>query len=146
MPTAPRLIAAVCLALLAWYTSGLIMPLMPEGTQFGLFSIVNAGLGALAGWQVVGTRVGFGYRPAMGAGLTGTLTFVIWGLVVHSIVIMIENSLDRRYKGPTEAVIDVFNLGLEARAYNGSANVIMTLVVGGLIAGIIAEWSSRRWA
>jgi len=146
MPTAARLIAAVCLALLAWYTSGLIMPLMEEGTQFGLFSVVNAGLGALAGWQVVGTRVGFGYRPAMGAGLTGTLTFVIWGLVVHSIVIMIEKSLGHRYKGPTEAVIDVFNLGLKHALVMYDLNVIMTLVVGGLIAGIIAEWSSRRWA
>ena len=50
MPNAARLAAAVSLAILAFILSGQIMPLMPEGTDFGYFTIINMTLGILVGW------------------------------------------------------------------------------------------------
>ena len=72
MPDAARLVAAVSLAIIAWIVSGLIPPLMPEGTDFGYFAFVNVGLGILCGWLVMGRRAGRGITAAINNGLTAT--------------------------------------------------------------------------
>lgn len=146
MPTAARLVAALWFGVLGFYVSGLIMPLLPEGTQFGFFSYVNAGLGVILGWQITGSRAGAGMQTAIGAGLTTSLAMVAWGLLIHSTVIMIENSMKMRYKGPVEAVIDVFNLVIKYAQVMATPEVILTLVIGGALGGILTEWAGRRWA
>ena len=50
MPDAARLVAAICLAILAFIVSGQIVPLMPESTDFGYFLYVNIVLGAGAAY------------------------------------------------------------------------------------------------
>ena len=55
MPDAARLAAALSLALLAFIVSGMYMPLMPEGTDFGYFTWINMRWGCWsAGWSWVG--------------------------------------------------------------------------------------------
>jgi len=146
MPTASRLVAAVCFAALAFYVSGLIPPLLPEGTQFGLFAYVNTALGILLGWKITGSRTGEGMQTAIGAGLTTSLALVFWGLLIHSGVIMIENSMKMRYDGPMEAVIDTFNIALEFAQIMATPMIIGSLVVGGILGGVLAEIAGRRWA
>ena len=58
MPTAARLIAAIALGLLAIVISVQVVPLMPEGTDFGYFFHINVALGLLTGWIFMGRRVG----------------------------------------------------------------------------------------
>lgn len=146
MPTASRLVAAVCFAAIAYFVSGLIPPLLPEGTQFGLFAYVNTALGVVLGWKITGSRTGEGMQTAIGAGLTTSLALVFWGLLVHSGVIMIENSTKMRYDGPMEAVVDTFNIGIEFAQIIATPMIIGTLVIGGIVAGILAELAGRRWA
>ncbi len=146
MPTASRLVAAVCFAVIAYFVSGLIPPLLPEGTQFGLFAYVNTALGVVLGWKITGSRTGEGMQTAIGAGLTTSLALVFWGLLVHSGVIMIENSTKMRYDGPMEAVVDTFNIGIEFAQIIATPMIIGTLVIGGIVAGILAELAGRRWA
>ena len=71
MPTAPKALAAFCLAVLGYLASELVKTLVPEITNFGNFSYVNMALGALVGWIVVGKRAGRGTKEAIGNGLTG---------------------------------------------------------------------------
>ena len=81
MPSAARLVAAVGLAVLAFIASGMIMPLMPESTDFGYFTIVNMVLGVLCGWFVMGKRAGRGTTAAINNGFTGMVSLVFWGSV-----------------------------------------------------------------
>ena len=60
MPTMGRLVGAILFAGLAWYTSLLIIPLFPVGTNLGLFQEVNTFFGLIAGWTVAGPRAGLG--------------------------------------------------------------------------------------
>ena len=69
MPDAARLVAALGLALIAFIVSGQIMPLMPEGMDFGYFTWVNVGIGILTGWVVMGKRAGRGTTAAINNGL-----------------------------------------------------------------------------
>ena len=54
MPTAARLTAAFCLALMGFALSRMIMALMPESTQLGYFIPTNIALGLAVGWRVMG--------------------------------------------------------------------------------------------
>jgi hypothetical protein len=70
MPTAARMISAICLAALAWVVSEQIKTLFEEDKVFGFFNMINLVLGFVIGWQVIGSRAGRGYSAAINNGLT----------------------------------------------------------------------------
>jgi hypothetical protein len=146
MPTAPRLIAAICLAFLGWFVSGMIIPLLPDGTKIGWFVWVNTGIGVLVGWKVMGPRVGTGGITGFGIGLTGMVALVFWGLLIHSLVEMIYQSLKMRYEGPMDALVGMIGISLGFVRIMATPEVIVTLLVGGLLAGLLTQWSGRRWS
>ncbi|MDN5788482.1 TrgA family protein, partial [Pseudorhodobacter sp.] len=69
MPTISKLVAAFAFAIVAAFAAELFKPQMPEGTQFGYFTVICAVIGLICGWRVMGNLVGRGYRAAMGYGL-----------------------------------------------------------------------------
>ena len=145
MYTAPRLVAALLLAVVGFAVSELIKPLMPEGTQFGLFSFVNAGLGAIMGWVVIGSRVGRGMAAAVGNGVTGAAALMFWGLFLQAGNEMLRLSLRRRYDGPVEGLTDLFRIGIDYALTMSTGPVLGTLFAGGIVAAMLAEVASRHW-
>jgi hypothetical protein len=145
MPTAAKLVAGFAWAVLAWLASERIKPYFPEGMNLGRFSEVNAALGVLIGWKMAGPRAGFGWFAAVSNGLTTTLALLVTGVFIHSFVEMVRLSLRRLYEGPVEALVDVFRLMVEYLALMARSDVIMTLVAGGIFAGLAVEWAGRRW-
>lgn len=145
MPTFGRLVAAVMLGAVGWWVSDLIRPLMPEGTDFGFFNYVNAGLGILVGWRVTGKRLGRGLSSGLSAGLTGVVALVFWGLVVHSLTEMLEMALDQRFSGLMKAIKAMLRIMTEYAVVLGDVQVIIALVGGGIATGLIGEWVARRW-
>ena len=146
MPTFGRLIGAIMFGALAWYTTLLIVPLFPENSNLGWFQEVNTFFGLYAGWKVAGPRAGNGYNASLSYGLTTTVSMVIMAVFFNSFVVMIENSLQRIYDGPIEAVTDVFQLFLKHGQMIITVDVIGTLIIGGLIAGIVTEFFGRRYS
>jgi len=146
MPTAPKLIAALCFAGLGWVASDMIRPLFPEETNFGAFNYVNVVLGLLCGWIVTGPRVGSGWSDGISAGLTGVGALVFWGLFVQAFNEMLRLALDRKYDGPVEAILSVFQIGIEYGQMLINGPLIGTLIVGGIVIGLVAEWASHRWS
>jgi len=146
MPTAARLTAALSLAALAWYVSSLIPGLMPEGVNFGWFNEVNAVLGFITGWLVIGSRAGRGWSASISNGLTGVAAMVFWCLFVQACNEMVRLAMKNRYDGPVEALSAIFEIGVEWGALMfSSTEVIVALVVGALIAGLLSEQVSRHW-
>ncbi|WP_319824081.1 TrgA family protein [Thalassovita sp.] len=145
MPTAARLIAALVLAATAWAVSQTVKPYLPEGTQFGWFDYVNAGLGVIFGWRTVGARAGRGMSAAIGNGLTGMVVMVFWALFVQSAYKMVGNSLRRWYDGPVEALLDMFQIGFDWAQLLINPDVAGLLIVGGILAGVLSELASRVW-
>jgi hypothetical protein len=146
MPNAARLAAATCLAILAFIISGQIMPLMPEGTDFGYFTIVNMTLGILVGWTGMGRRAGRGTVGAINNGFTGMATLIFWGLFVQGCYEMFRRAMRNRYDGPFEAVAAIFEIsGLEYGVILLNFNIILTTVFGGILAGLATEYAWRRW-
>ncbi|SEQ83366.1 hypothetical protein SAMN04488092_11461 [Thalassovita taeanensis] len=145
MPTAARLVAAVVLAALAWFVSDLIRPLMPEGLYFGWFNYVNAGLGLICGWRVIGARAGRGMSDAIGNGLTGGVVLVFWAIFLQSLNEMLRLSMRHAYKGPVDGLQDMFRIGFDYARVLLDPGVATSLVVGSIVVGILAELSNRIW-
>ncbi len=145
MPTAARLVAAVCLAILGWVLSEVIRPLMPEGTDFGWFNEVNALIGFCVGWGVVGKRAGRGLVAAINNGVTGTAVLIMWGLGLHASYEMFRLAMRNRYDGAVEAVIGIFVIASEFGVMIATAPVLIVATIGAIIAGLIADFAAQRW-
>lgn len=145
MPTAAKIIAALCMAVVGYVVSEVIKTLMPEGTGFGYFSWVNTILGVFVGWIVVGKRAGRGTGDAIGNGITGVVVLVLWGLLIQSSYEMFQLSMKRRFDGPVEAFAAIFELSIEYGTIMVDAGVIGVLVVGALVTGYATEYAARHW-
>ena len=146
MPTMGRLVGAILFAGLAWYTSLLIIPLFPVGTNLGLFQEVNTFFGLIEGWTVAGPRAGLGYVVAFSYGLTALVAMVVMALFFNSSVVMVEQSLRKRYDGPGEAVTDVFQMFVDHAIMMATPEIIGTLLIGGIVGGLVTEFFGRRFS
>lgn len=146
MPTAGRLTGAILFGALAWYVSGLIVPLFPEGTDLGYFVQVNTVIGVICGWRLAGPRAGAGYLDAISYGVTTTIAMLVVALFINSLVVMIENSLRRLYDTPVEAVVAIFELMLEHGRLMATPEIAATLALGGILAGLGTDVIGRRYS
>lgn len=145
MPNAARLVAAACLALLAFVLSGQVMALMPAGTGFGYFTWVNILLGVLVGWIVMGKRAGRGLTPAINNGLTGAVALLFWALFIYGGYEMMRQALRNRFESPFDAVLAIFRNGVDYGMILLEPHVIATIAIGGVLAGLATEHAWRRW-
>lgn len=145
MLTAGKLVAAILFAGLAWWTSQVIIPLFPEGSDPGQFEWVNTAVGFATGWVIAGNRAGTGRGAAIGYGLTTVAGLVFWALFVNCTAEMIRLSLRKSYDGPVEAVIGIFYLMVENGQIMLDPTVIGTLVIGGVVAALVVEQAGRNF-
>ena len=144
MPTAARLAAAICLAVIGYILSLMVMPLMPESTNFGYFIPVNVVLGLLAGWFVMGRRAGRGSTAAINNGLTGVFVLLLWGVGVQSINEMIRLAMRNRYDGPFEAIVAVFQIGAEYAVIIATVPIAVVAIIASVFSGLIVEFAHKH--
>jgi len=146
MPTAAKLFGAILMAGLGYLVAGLIVPHLPQELPEGHLRVLSAFLGILVGWRFLGSRVGGGLRSAMGLGLSASATLVFCGLVLFSGNEMIKRSLRKAYVGPVEALKDMVQIIIDDLVYLRPPEVLATLIVGGMVVGLLTELVSRRWS
>ncbi len=145
MPTAAKLFSAFAFALVAFFAANGVVPGLPEGTRLGLFIPLSLSVGAVCGWFVMGRAAGRGYQIAAGSGLRTSAMLAFWCVMLFSARLMLQNSIQRRYDGPMQAVTDTFSIALEYAQLLLRPDVLAILVVGGMLGGTFVEWASRRW-
>jgi len=145
MPTAARLMAAICLAVVAYVISEMVKPLMPESTDFGYFVPLNIVLGILVGWIVMGRRAGRGTTSAINNGLTGVFVLMLWGVGIQAANEMVRLAMRNRYDGPFEAIIDTFQIGAEFAMIIATVPIGVTLVIAAVLSGLVTEFAGNRW-
>ncbi len=145
MPTATKIFAAVAFAIVGWLAASFYIPQLPEGTSTGFFREITAALGFLIGWFTLGKAMGKGYREAISLGLMTSLYLLVWALVGFSVYRMIMRSTKMTYHDAGEAVLDVPMLMLYYGKLMGSVPFIATLVIGGALGGMAAEFAVKRW-
>lgn len=145
MPTIPKLVAATTLSLLALIVSRMVMELMPEGTNFGIFLPLNMVIGFLTGWFYTGPLSTDRLADALSFGFTGAAILTFVALFAQSANEMTRLAMAHRYGGPVEAIAAVFQIGVEFGTQVLTLEVLTTLTIGGFLAGFLAYLASRRW-
>lgn len=145
MPTAPKLIAGILFAALAWFVTDLFKPQLPAGTQMGWLSPVNAGVGFLMGWRIVGARAGGTLKAALGYALTTAAAIVFWCLFIWAAYLMVVQSTRMRYQGPIDALQDMGMMMVQYGQLLARPDILGSLLVGALVFGWITEEVARRY-
>lgn len=145
MPTASKLVGAVLFFGVAYVAALGVLDTLPEGTPARFFPISIALIGLWQGWMVAGTRAGSGMRAAMGTGLRTSCQIAFFGLLLHALRTMFIRSANLRYDGPGEATIAAMELFLQYLIQSLTVPIWGMLIGGGILAGILVEWSARRW-
>lgn len=145
MPTAARLMAAFCLAVMGYILTQQVIALMPDRTNFGYFMQTNVAIGLVVGWVVMGRRVGRGPTSAVNNGFTGVIVLIFWGLAVQASYEMFRRAMGNRYDGPLEALTAIFELGAEFGTLMMTPTIGITVVIGALICGALTEFAGSRW-
>ena len=147
MPTATKLVSAVAFALVAFWAAVEYVPQLPEGTDVGYLREIMAGLGLLIGWRALGRSAGRGYGESAGAGLRTSALLVFWALLSFSTYTMLVRSTRQIYRADAgKALLDVPQIMLDYGMRALAQDVLIALIAGGLIAGLAAEWTARRWS
>ncbi|UOA31884.1 hypothetical protein DSM110093_01662 [Sulfitobacter sp. DSM 110093] len=146
MPTGARLMAAISLAVLAFVLSGMVVPLMPESTDFGYFLPLNVVLGLLVGWRVMGRRAGRGTAAAINNGLAGVFVLMLWAVFLQAANEMVRLALRNRYDDPFEAIVAIFHIGAEFGVMIATVPMGVALVIGAVITGLLTEFAHNRWS
>lgn len=144
MPTFARLVAAVLFAVLAAVVSEVAKDLFPPERQMKFFTEFNAAVGFILGWRVAGGRAGIGYSEAIGYGITASVAIFGCALFLQCCYEMLRLALRKQYDTAPEAVVGVFELMLENAQTASSIQVWGLTIGGGIVAGLITEFTSRR--
>jgi hypothetical protein len=145
MPTAPRLLAALCLAaagaLLAHlYLDNLTREFRPVWAMPGW-----ALIGLLVGWRVVGARPGADLAQTVNQALAGAALTLFWGVLFVAVVQMVLRSTQKRYQDLESALLGVFDLMAEGALVLLTPEALGAALLGGLLAASLSAWSERRW-
>ena len=144
MPTGAKLIAGLAFAALAFFITDLIKPLLPEGSRLTWFSPLNAFVGFLMGWTIMGKGAGKTYRQAFGYGLTTLFATAFWCLLVWSGYEMLQRSLRLYYDGPVEALQEMAQLFVDYAKLAAVNEVLWPAIIGALFVAWLTEFFARR--
>ncbi len=144
MPTAAKLTAAIIFAILGYFIFTAMVPLFGDTVIPQFLLPVCVGVGIWAGWVFCGSKA-MSIRSGIGTGITAVVAMAFWILFIKSFVQMIQLSLRRRYDGPMEAIVDVFNLMYDNFTIFGTPTMAITLFAGGLIAGTITGVIGKKF-
>lgn len=147
MPTGGKLIAAITFAALAYFISDLIKPLLEntEGARVGMLSPVNAFIGWLMGWTIMGKGAGRTYYQSAGYAFTTVAATAFWCLLFWSGQKMLGASMNLRYDGPSEALQQMGVMFFEYLAIASERSILITAAAGTLFAAWLTEFFARRW-
>ncbi|MEM9581970.1 MAG: TrgA family protein [Pseudomonadota bacterium] len=145
MPTAARMITAIIFAILAYYTSNVAKTLLPEGTPTAVFTPWAMGVSAVCAWQVFGRLIGRGYVSSINTGVYAIGVAMFFVTTLFSITEMIKRSMRMQYDGPMDAVVNMFGIAVEYSTMFLDPRIGGTLLVGGILSGIIGEWAENKW-
>lgn len=113
--------------------------------QWGYFSLISAAIGFLSGWNISGKYAGAGMRAAMGNGLRTSFVIVFYCLILFAVIAMLKRSLMNLYEGIMDALMGIFDYIMQFGAELLRPEPLITLIVGGMLAGILVERTARKW-
>jgi hypothetical protein len=146
MPTAAKLVAAIAFAIVGAIAAHLFLPVLPEGTPPGYLREVSALFGLVCGWRIMGRRVGKGMGEAAGSGILTAVCLLFWVMLFFSGFTMIRRSMRMLYDGPVDALLGAMSIMFDYGKLLAAPATPVALLIGGVLAGWLAEATRRRYS
>jgi len=137
--------AAVSFAVVGWVLANYYALNMPDAAAAGPIREGAALVGVIIGWSVMGNSVGKGYVEAAGSGIKTAVILAVVALFLLAMAEMLENSVRMRYEDAMEAILAVVDTMAKRSQALLSLGVFGTILLGGIIGGILTENTGRRW-
>ena len=148
MPTAARIVAAICIAFVAWVGSGLVKLEMPAQSSFGFFVPLSVIVALACGWIILGRRADrgrLGFGGAIGVGLSAMAVAVFWVLFVIAAQESFAVAIQKTYHDPMKVIYGIYPIAGKYGATLLETTILVWLVFGGAISGILAHLAGQRW-
>jgi hypothetical protein len=145
MPTAAKLMAAISFAVVGWVLANYYAMNMPDATAAGPIREGAALVGVIVGWSVMGNSAGKGYVEAAGSGIKTAVILAVVALFLLALAEMLENSVRLRYEDAMEAILAVVETMAKRSQALLSLGVFGTILLGGIVGGLLTENAGRRW-
>ena len=139
------MMAALSFAVVGWVLANYYAMNAPDSAALGPVREVAALVGAIVGWKLMGPAVGKGYVEAAGAGVKTAVVLAVVALFLLGLKEMLDNSVKMRYDGALDAILDIFQTMVKRSEGLLSLGVFGTILLGGIIAGLLTENAGRRW-
>ena len=148
MPTAARIVAAVCIAFIAWVVSGLVKLQMPDRASYGYFVPLCVIIGASCGWIILGRRADrgkLGYSGGIAVGLTAMAMTGFWVLVLLSGYESFMIAMARTYHDPMRVIYNMYPISRDYLLLLNDTAILVWLGFGAAITGILAHMAGYKW-
>jgi hypothetical protein len=145
MPTGAKAMAAICFAVVGWVLANYYAMNMPDAAAAGPIREGAALVGVIIGWTVMGNSVGQGYVEAAGSGIKTAVLLAVVALFLLALAEMLDNSVKMRYDTAMEAILAVFQTMAKRSHALLSLGVFGTILLGGIVGGLLTENAGRRW-
>lgn len=145
MPTAPKLIAALVLAVTGWFAAGEVLPHIPNGRMPPFAQPTAALIGLAVGWTSIGAQPMRDLAGILSMGFLGAALTAGGAVLAFAVYDMLDRSLDKRYAGLGEALNGLFELLVVFGRLLAEWDVLAVLGIGGLLAATLAGLASRVW-
>lgn len=146
MPTAARLIAAICFGALGLAFAFLATAYFAEARQPSYWFPLTGAVGVVMGWMIAGSRAGNGIGAGIGNGITAGVALLFWVFFFMSFADMIQKSMRNAYDGPVEAVVGVFEIIADYVVQFAYVDLGVLMLVGSVVSGLIIEFVAARWS
>lgn len=148
MPTGPKLVGAICLAMLAAIVAELSKDavLADRTMDFGYLTVTCGFVGFFVGWRFLGgTRPEPGLVAEISHGFSGVIIMLLLGFFTLGCYVMLMHALDRRYRDVMEALRGIIDFAIEFAPFLLRYDTMAALFIGAVVSGLLTGLARRHW-
>lgn len=146
MPTAAKLVGAVCLALSGLFVIWVTLEVYPTllRRQTALYGAVGV-VGLLIGWFRLGLLVLEDEGSGVKSGARAALSMVLWALGLFGFDVMISGILRHSYFDPMSALLQIPNHVIVFGKMGLALPISGSIVILAIVSGVVTKRASDRW-
>lgn len=147
MPTAAKLVGGLCLAITAAIAAMVFIDNYTGVYQVGFrFIAGNAIVGFFAGWYALGKNPGYGIFVAAANGVRALVFLLIGAGMLFASVFVLGNLERNNFNDPVDLPLLWIQTSFDFVVLAFTGPVLLTLLIGGVVSGLITYIASRRWS
>jgi hypothetical protein len=145
MPTAPKLVAALLLALTAVLAAYAYSLGFPTKSFKGNYYLMSAGLGFLVGWYTLGQRPYFGGLDSVVAGVRANIILAMVAAISFALVSVWNGMGDHAFNNPFQVPITWITRSIAYFVSGLTIEVWAILLLAGAVAGRLTGVANYHW-